>query len=279
MPQVTSLGAGRMGRSIGGQLALSGVDVVLYNHTEHGRARAMDILKAELRDLVNEKCLTIAHESAALNRVRVGASMEDAIKDTDLVIEAIYEDLDAKKELFAELNALDCLPEKVILATNSIDFTIEQILPKELQRRRCVGIRFLFPVYFCPEVAICSAQPDQVNMDLMSTLLTFGFEPFIEGPLPGAQRVKLTNATVLDYYQKQKQKIAYTKAKTNDLAAVQSNTDDWAECTICMSEKANSILIPCGHHCCCSSCAEELRKRSHPCPICRANIEQYRDRV
>ena len=99
-----------MGRSIGGQLALSGVDVVLYDHTEHGRARAMDILKAELRDLVNSKCLTIALETAALSRVRVGSTLEDATKDADLVVEAIFEDLSAKQQLFAELNALESLP-------------------------------------------------------------------------------------------------------------------------------------------------------------------------
>ena len=108
--QVVILGAGRMGRSIGGQLALSGVDVVLYDHTEHGRARAMDILKAELRDLVNSKCLTIALETAALSRVRVGSTLEDATKDADLVVEAIFEDLSAKQQLFAELNALESLP-------------------------------------------------------------------------------------------------------------------------------------------------------------------------
>ena len=108
--QVVILGAGRMGRSIGGQLALSGVDVVLYDHTEHGRARAMDILKAELRDLVNSKCLTIALETAALSRVRVGSTLEDATKDADLVLEAIFEDLSAKQQLFAELNALESLP-------------------------------------------------------------------------------------------------------------------------------------------------------------------------
>ena len=170
------------------------------------------------------------------------------------------------------------MAERAVLATNSINFTIEELLPTEVQRRRCVGVRFLHPVYFCPEVAVCSTQPPQVNEELMASLSAFGFEPFLERALPGAQRAKLSNSKVQGYYQQQQEKIALAQI-TEPALEVQSNTDDWADCSICMSNKADCLLIPCGHHCCCSGCAEELRKRRQPCPICRADIEQYRDRV
>ena len=65
-----------MGRSIGGQLALKGAEISLYDHSEYGRVRAIEILRAELRDLVNDGCLRASDEQDALNRVDARTALE-----------------------------------------------------------------------------------------------------------------------------------------------------------------------------------------------------------
>lgn len=46
-----------------------------------------------------------------------------------------------------------------------------------------------------------------------------------------------------------------------------------AECIICLCEPRNTTVLPCRHMCLCSECAEELRKSSSTCPICRTCVE------
>ena len=57
--------------------------------------------------------------------------------------------------------------------------------------------------------------------------------------------------------------------KMNDRNDDRNNNPD-NDCTICMEKPINSVIIPCGHLCCCYKCGKELAS----CPICRANIEK-----
>ena len=69
--KVSIIGAGRMGRSIGGELAIRGAQVTLYDQHEHTRERAVEILRADLRQLVTQGLLRQSDESAVLQRVRM----------------------------------------------------------------------------------------------------------------------------------------------------------------------------------------------------------------
>lgn len=46
------------------------------------------------------------------------------------------------------------------------------------------------------------------------------------------------------------------------------------QCVVCTSHKADTVLVPCGHICCCAKCAKRLVKRNMACPVCRASICQ-----
>ena len=73
--KATIIGAGRMGRNIGGELAIRGAQVTLYDHQQHTRERALEILKADLRELVNNGLLRKSEEAAVLERV--SSSVDD----------------------------------------------------------------------------------------------------------------------------------------------------------------------------------------------------------
>jgi rubrerythrin len=48
-----------------------------------------------------------------------------------------------------------------------------------------------------------------------------------------------------------------------------------AECTVCMTERCSTALLPCGHVCVCAECGETLRQRRDPCPVCRAPVATF----
>lgn len=47
-----------------------------------------------------------------------------------------------------------------------------------------------------------------------------------------------------------------------------------SECIICMTNNTNITITPCGHHCMCAECYEQMRHRTNMCPLCRVTIEQ-----
>lgn len=54
----------------------------------------------------------------------------------------------------------------------------------------------------------------------------------------------------------------------------QAEEDSSKECTICMSVDSNTIIMPCGHLCCCIDCGKSLQKSAHNiCPVCRGPIQ------
>ena len=62
--------------------------------------------------------------------------------------------------------------------------------------------------------------------------------------------------------------------QASEIKGQAADKEEAAECTICLSETANTILMPCGHMCVCLECAKAIQKSKHNhCPICRGTIQ------
>ncbi|QYH35510.1 3-hydroxyacyl-CoA dehydrogenase [Salinibacterium sp. M195] len=126
--QVTVLGTGVLGSQIAFQTAFSGFEVVAYDINEDAlekaRARFDGLVSTYVADGVDGAADGKAQD--ALTRVRYSHDLADAVKDADLVIEAIPEILDLKKSTYAELGKL--APEHTIFATNS-----STLLPSDIK--------------------------------------------------------------------------------------------------------------------------------------------------
>lgn len=114
---VTIVGAGTMGHSLAQVFAQEGYSVRLNDVREGILARARELIAANLQTLVETGSLEAGRKAPALKRISTTTNLEEAVRDTDFVIEAIVEDEAAKKELFRNLDAL-CPPE-AILASNT----------------------------------------------------------------------------------------------------------------------------------------------------------------
>src|SRR5688500_12661596 len=115
------VGAGTMGSGIAQVFAQSGCDVRIVDAAAGAIDRARSTIDKSLAKLVEKGRLTAEQRDQALGRLSAGTSV-DALSDADYVVEAIFEDSEAKRALFARLDQVT-RPE-VILASNTSSISI-----------------------------------------------------------------------------------------------------------------------------------------------------------
>ena len=141
--RVGVLGAGLMGSGIAEVCAKAGYEVVVREPTDEllakGRKRVTQSLsKAKERGKLREE-----DESAILSRLHFSSSLED-LSSSDLVIEAIVENLEAKREVFKALDG-QCAPH-AIFCSNTSSLTITEIATGTTRPDRFAGLHFFNPV-------------------------------------------------------------------------------------------------------------------------------------
>jgi 3-hydroxybutyryl-CoA dehydrogenase len=143
-----------MGHGIAQVLAAAGHKVSLYEpevaRAEAGRAR----IGANLERAVSKGKITADDRLQQLGRIAVVASLADAARDVDLVIEAVFEDEAVKRVLFTELDA--AAPHGAIMASNTSSISITRLAAavSEERRPRVVGIHFFSPVPVMPLIEL-----------------------------------------------------------------------------------------------------------------------------
>jgi 3-hydroxybutyryl-CoA dehydrogenase len=115
--KVAVIGAGTMGHSLAQVFAQGGYTVSLADVDEVILSRARRMIAANLNTLVETGCFPGVEVPATIGRIRTTTCTEDAGQDVDFVIEAISEDIPAKKEMFKTLDRV--CPPHAILASNT----------------------------------------------------------------------------------------------------------------------------------------------------------------
>ena len=147
LKHVHVVGAGVMGGDIAAWSALRGFTVTLQD-------RALEFVEPALKraaELFDKRLPDPAQNAAA--RARLRADVEGAgVPDADVVIEAIFENLEAKQELYARLEPR--LKAGALLATNTSSITLESLAAKLAQPARLVGLHFFNPVAQMPLIEV-----------------------------------------------------------------------------------------------------------------------------
>jgi 3-hydroxybutyryl-CoA dehydrogenase len=138
------VGAGSMGAQIAQQAALHGIDVWLTDKSDEQLARAVESNRGHLDRRVEKGKLARADAEAALTRVRVTSDLAEAASAADFVIEAVFEDLELKRSVFAELDRV--ASPQAVLASNSSTMGISKLAGVTQHPERCVNMHFFFPV-------------------------------------------------------------------------------------------------------------------------------------
>lgn len=140
--KVGVVGLGTMGAGIAEVLARSGLTVVGVEHEQAGLDRAQTHLAASTGRAVAKGKLTEAEVQEILGRISTGTDLT-ALKDCELVIEAIPERMEQKAQLFAELDAL--LADDAVLATNTSALSVTELATGTSRPSRVVGLHWFNP--------------------------------------------------------------------------------------------------------------------------------------
>lgn len=143
MKKVGVLGTGTMGAGIIQILAQNGYDVVMRARRQSSVDKGIAKVEKSLDRMVTKEKITADDKKAIMGRIQ-GSTDINIVADADLIIEAATEDLEAKKELFAELDKL-CKPG-TILATNTSSLSITEIGTATGRPDKVIGMHFFNPV-------------------------------------------------------------------------------------------------------------------------------------
>jgi 3-hydroxybutyryl-CoA dehydrogenase len=146
-------GAGLMGHGIGQVFATVGRDVALYEPTIERASAGRDRIAANLERAVAKGRLDAGEQEATIARVEATAD-SNAAAEADLVVEAIFEDVEAKRLLWAEIDAI--APESAIFASNTSSISIDALAAAVSagRRPRFVGMHFFSPVPVMPLIEL-----------------------------------------------------------------------------------------------------------------------------
>jgi 3-hydroxybutyryl-CoA dehydrogenase len=147
--KVAVVGAGLMGSGIAQVSAQAGYEVILRDVTDEALTRGTDGIKASFDRFVAKGTLEPADAEAALARISTTTDLE-AAADADLVIEAVFEKIEVKQEIFRTLDRIT--GPGTVLASNTSAIPITKIAAATEHPDRVVGTHFFSPV---PMMKLC----------------------------------------------------------------------------------------------------------------------------
>ena len=164
MSTLLVVGAGSMGAQIAQQAALHAVDVYLQDVNGEQLQKALEQNRGHLQRRVDKGKLSQVDADAALARVQVATDLGEVAPLADIVIEAIVEQLEPKRELFKTLD-LACRREAV-LASNSSSMGISKIAAGLDGAHRCCNMHFFYPVLVMELVEVVKGpETDEATME------------------------------------------------------------------------------------------------------------------
>ncbi|RLG37471.1 3-hydroxyacyl-CoA dehydrogenase family protein [Candidatus Alkanophaga liquidiphilum] len=144
MKKVAVIGAGIMGSGIAQVVAQIGIEVGLRDIDMKFVERGIGGIKKTLERLVSKGKLPEDAANAILSRIKGTTDVKEAASDADLVIEAVIENMDVKKQVFKELDEI--CPEHTILASNTSSLSITEMAAATNRPEKVVGMHFFNPV-------------------------------------------------------------------------------------------------------------------------------------
>ena len=143
--KVGVLGCGLMGSGIAQTCASAGLDVVVREVTEELCARGFAGIDKSLAKFAEKGTITSAQQQAIRGRLTGTTKLAD-LADCDLIVEAIIENLETKRETYKELDAL-CKPETIFASnTSSLSITEMMTAASPERQKRFIGLHFFNPV-------------------------------------------------------------------------------------------------------------------------------------
>ncbi|MCI0802715.1 MAG: 3-hydroxyacyl-CoA dehydrogenase family protein [Chloroflexi bacterium] len=168
---IAVIGAGNIGHGIALTLGLAGYQVNLNSTNETSLQKGMDFIKADLDRLVELDMTKPDLAQAALTKISTTTSLEEASSDSDVVIEAVYENLELKQQVFRDLDSF--CPERTILASSTSTMIPSRFAEVTQRPDRVLVAHYTGPAFVSPLVEIVrTEQTSDETVDIVFKVLT-----------------------------------------------------------------------------------------------------------
>jgi len=141
---IAVIGAGTMGRGIAYAAAFGGFNTVLEDVSRHVLEQGLGWIRQSFEEGVACGKVEASVRDKALSLITTASTVEEAIRDADLIIEAVPEELEMKLELFTIFDKFG--KAGAIFASNTSSLSITDFTDITVSRDRCIGMRFFNPV-------------------------------------------------------------------------------------------------------------------------------------
>ncbi len=174
--KVFVVGCGTMGSGIAQCFAQSGFSVGMYDTKDEYVERGYNLINKSLTKLVEKGKMDEDKKNSILNNITKSVNIEDA-KDADLVVEAVYENMEVKKDIFSRLDVI--CKEDTVLATNTSSLSITEIAAATKRPDKVIGMHFFnpAPVMKLIEIIRGIATSDETFEKIKDISMKIGKEP------------------------------------------------------------------------------------------------------
>lgn len=178
------VGAGSMGIGIAQIASTSGCKVFLYDQNVEIAQSALNKLKKILDRLIEKKRINSNKRDEILYNIKIVSSLND-LSGSNLIIEAIIENLNIKKDLFSKLETI--VHKECIIASNTSSLSITNLASSLKNPSNFIGIHFFNPAPLMPLVEIIPALQTNINLldSIRNLLLSWNKFPVIAKDTPG----------------------------------------------------------------------------------------------
>jgi 3-hydroxybutyryl-CoA dehydrogenase len=181
--KIAVIGAGTMGNGIAQVCATNGFNVVMIDVDPHALERALETI-AKSADKLHSKGKITDEQHSQLQHISTASDL-GAVTDADIVIEAVTENFNLKKQIFTELDTL--MPPDAILASNTSSISLTALAALTKRPNKVIGMHFMNPVPIMQLVEVIRAlDSDQATVDTVVQLARdLGKTPIEANDYPG----------------------------------------------------------------------------------------------
>jgi 3-hydroxybutyryl-CoA dehydrogenase len=196
--QIAVIGTGTMGRGIAYLSAVAGYDTILHDVDASALDAARASIESTLKKGVEKGKVADAEAREAMQRLQLMTELEPAVRTADLIIEAVPEDLDLKKNLFSQADVI--CGEETILASNTSSISITKLAGSVERRGQFVGMHFFNPPHLMKLVEIVRGErtSDRTIAQVREVAEKMGKQPIVVRDNPGFATSRLGIAIGLE---------------------------------------------------------------------------------
>ena len=183
--KIAVIGGGTMGNGIVHLFAQNGYDVTLVETKKEFAERAIATIDKNLDRMLNKEKITLQQKVATLDRISTSLDVKSAVKEKDLIVEAVPEIFELKKSIFSDADKF--APDYTIFATNTSSISITKLAAQTDRPERFIGMHFFNPVPVMKLVEVINGlkTSPEVTETIMELSSNLGKVPVSANDSPG----------------------------------------------------------------------------------------------